>query len=258
MRASSEGRSLTHFVTTVQDVEIRDALQHYTIAGPLGALLDSEQDGLTDSPFVVFEIEELMGMGEKNLIPVLLYLFRRFERSLKGQPALLILDEAWVMLGHPVFRGKIREWLKVLRKANCAVVLATQSLSDAAASGILDVLMEACPTKILLPNEEADKSGTSSVLGPRDLYALFGLNETEIEIIKNARKKRQYYYISPLGRRLFELRLGAYALAFVAASDKVSVARIRELTDRYGADWVHHWLEEKGVPHEALTESKAA
>jgi len=96
------------------------------------------------------------------------------------------------------------------------------------------------------------------VLGPRDLYALFGLNETEIDIIKNARKKRQYYYVSPLGRRLFELRLGAYALAFVAASDKVSVARIRELTDRYGADWVHHWLEEKGVPHEALTESKAA
>jgi type IV secretory pathway VirB4 component len=163
-----------------------------------------------------------------------------------------------VMLGHPVFRGKIREWLKVLRKANCAVVLATQSLSDAASSGILDVLMEACPTKILLPNEEADKTGTNSVLGPRDLYALFGLNETEIDIIKNAQKKRQYYYVSPLGRRLFELRLGAYALAFVAASDKVSVARIRELTDRYGTDWVHHWLEEKGVPHEALNESKAA
>ena len=35
-------------------------------------------------------------------------------------------------------------------------------------------------------------------------------------------------------------------------------ARIRELTERYGTDWVHHWLEEKGVSHEALTESKAA
>ena len=68
-----------------------------------------------------------MAMGERNLIPALLYLFRRFERSLKGQPAYLLLDEAWVMLGHPVFRAKIREWLKVLRKANCAVVLATQA-----------------------------------------------------------------------------------------------------------------------------------
>ena len=98
------------------------------------------EDGLTEAPFTVFEIEELMALGERTSIPVLLYLFRRFERSLKGQPAYLLLDEAWVMLGHPVFRAKIREWLKVLRKANCAVVLATQTLSDAARSGILDVL----------------------------------------------------------------------------------------------------------------------
>lgn len=258
LRSSQEGRSLTHFVATVQDPELREALTHYTIDGPLGRLLDDEQDSLNDSLFSVFEVEELMGMGEKNLIPVLLYLFRRFERSLKGQPALLVLDEAWVMLGHPVFRGKIREWLKVLRKANCAVVLATQSLSDAASSGILDVLMESCPTKILLPNEEADKAGTSTVLGPRDLYALFGLNEAEIDIIKNAQKKRQYYYISPLGRRLFELRLGPYALSFVAASDKISIARIRELADRYGPAWVDHWLEEKGIPHEKLSSSQAA
>ena len=54
------------------------------------------------------------------------------------------------MLGHPVFRAKIREWLKVLRKANCAVVLATQSLSDAARSGILDVLIESCPDQDFL------------------------------------------------------------------------------------------------------------
>ncbi|WP_407238147.1 hypothetical protein [Escherichia coli] len=55
-------------------------------------------------------------MGDANAIPVLLYLFRRFERSLNGQPAMLSLDEAWVMLGHPVFREKLREWLKELRK----------------------------------------------------------------------------------------------------------------------------------------------
>ena len=59
------------------------------------------------------------------------------------------------MLGHPVFRDKIREWLKVLRKANCAVVLATQSISDAERSGIVDVLKESCPTKICLPNGAA-------------------------------------------------------------------------------------------------------
>jgi type IV secretion/conjugal transfer VirB4 family ATPase len=142
-----EHRSLTDFLSTIQDMEIRSALSYYTIDGSLGHLLDSDQDGLQADAFTVLEIEELMAMGEKAAIPVLLYLFRRFEKSLQGQPALLVLDEAWVMLGHPVFREKIREWLKVLRKANCAVVLATQSLSDAVNSQIFDVLVESCPTR---------------------------------------------------------------------------------------------------------------
>jgi type IV secretion system protein VirB4 len=102
-------RTLTHFVSQVQDETIRSTLRYYTLDGTLGRLLDAEEDGVADARFVVFEIEDLMAMGERNLIPVLLHLFRRFERALKGQPAWLLLDEAWVMLGHPVFRAKIRE-----------------------------------------------------------------------------------------------------------------------------------------------------
>ena len=113
------GRSLTHFVRMVQDHDVSEAMSFYTLNGPLGYMLDAESDGLEDGLRCGFEIAELMGMGERSLIPVLLYLFRRFARSLKGQPAYLLLDEAWTMLGHPVFRDKLREWLKELRKANC-------------------------------------------------------------------------------------------------------------------------------------------
>jgi type IV secretion system protein VirB4 len=63
-----------------------------------------------------------MNMGERDLVPVLAYLFRRIEKRLDGSPSVIILDEAWQMPGHRVFRGKIREWLKVLRKANCAII----------------------------------------------------------------------------------------------------------------------------------------
>ena len=48
-----------------------------------------------------------MNMGERNLVPVLTYAFRRIEKRLSGAPSLIILDEAWLMLGHPVFRDKI-------------------------------------------------------------------------------------------------------------------------------------------------------
>jgi type IV secretion system protein VirB4 len=249
---SSSDRTLTHFVAQVQDETVRAALRYYTLEGTLGRLLDAEEDGLSDGHFVVFEIEELMAMGERNLIPVLLYLFRRFERWLKGQPAYLLLDEAWVMLGHPVFRAKIREWLKVLRKANCAVILATQSLSDASRSGILDVLIESCPTKIFLPNEEAATSGTPEHPGPRDLYEAMGLNETQIEIIRTATKKRHYYLVSPEGRRLFDLGLGPIALSFAGISSKDQVAHLRGLVERAGERWPFAWLEDQGVEYAGL------
>ena len=249
---SSNDRTLTHFVAAVQSEQVRDAMRHYTLEGNLGQLLDAEEDGVTNFRFAVFEIEELMAMGQKNLIPVLLYLFRLFDRSLKGQPGYLLLDEAWVMLGHPVFREKIREWLKTLRKANCAVVLATQSLSDATASKILDVLIESCPTKIFLPNEEARITGTPEHPGPRDLYASMGLNETQIETIRTATKKRHYYLVSPEGRRLFDLGLGPVALAFAGISSKEQLAHLRTLEELEGDRWPFAWLEEQGIDYASL------
>jgi type IV secretory pathway VirB4 component len=81
---SANDRTLTHFVAQVQDETIRSALRYYTLEGMLGQLLDAEEDGLAEAHLVVFEIEELMALKEQAAIPVLLYLFRRFERSLKG------------------------------------------------------------------------------------------------------------------------------------------------------------------------------
>ena len=252
---SDVGRSMTDFASTVQDATIRQALAPYTIDGQLGHLLDSRAESLRDDAFQVFEIEELMGLGEKNLLPVLLHLFRRFEQSLDGSPAVLFIDEGWVVLGHPVFREKLREWLKTLRKKNCSVVLATQSLSDAVKSGILDVLMEACPTKVFLANNQAEKSGTGSVLGPRDYYALLGLNDAEVRIVANATPKRHYYAVAPEGRRLLDLGLGPVARAFVAVSDKKQVARVRELARAHGQDWPFAWLREQGADYDTYLET---
>jgi len=232
----SGARTLSEFTVTIQDETIREALKQYTVDGSMGHLLDADQDGLSLSDFTVFEIEELMDLGEKYALPVLLYLFRRIECALKGQPAVIILDEAWLMLGHPAFREKIREWLKVLRKANCLVLLATQSLSDAVGSGILDVLVESTASKIFLPNVYARDEETAAI------YRRMGLNARQIEIIASATPKRQYYYLSEQGRRLYDLALGELALAFVGASDKDSVAAIKKLKTRFGHDWVAHWL----------------
>jgi type IV secretion system protein VirB4 len=241
LMAVAPGRSLSDFVSGVQMREIKDALHHYTVDGPMGQLLDAETDGLALGLFQAFEIEQVMSMGERNLVPVLTYLFRRIEKRLTGAPSLILLDEAWLMLGHPVFRDKIREWLKVLRKANCAVLLATQSISDAERSGIIDVLKESCPTKICLPNGAAREPGT------REFYERIGFNQRQIQIVASAIPKREYYVASPDGRRLFDMALGPLTLSFVGASSKDDLKRIRALHEEHGPEWPLHWLQQRGI-----------
>jgi type IV secretion system protein VirB4 len=256
--APVEGRTLTAFQSNLQQKMLRDAINPYTLAGNMGRMLDAERDGLTLSAFQVFEIEDLMNMGNRNALPVLTYLFRRIEKALKGQPAILVLDEAWLMLGHPIFRAKIREWLKVLRKANCIVLLATQSLSDAASSGILDVLLESCPTKVLLPNENAEQKGSGGVIGPRDFYSMIGLNDRQIAIIQQATPKRHYYCWSAEGRRLIDLNLGPVALSFVGASSKKDLTKIAHLKATHGDQWPLRWLDSRGVEYRHLLPESAA
>ncbi|RVT49882.1 hypothetical protein EOK94_30275, partial [Klebsiella pneumoniae] len=52
----------------------------------------------------------------------------------------------------------------------------------------------------------------------RTVYEGFGLNSRQIEIVATAQPKRDYYYQSRLGNRLFDLDLGPAALAFSGAS----------------------------------------
>jgi type IV secretion system protein TrbE len=240
----SHGNSLTHFLSTVQVREVQETLKQYTVEGSFGHLLDAETDSLALARYTTFEIEHLMNLGEKYALPVLLYLFRRIERSIaaqRGKPSVIVLDEAWLMLAHPVFRDKIREWLKTMRKANCAVVMATQSLSDAGRSGILDVIAESTPTKIFLPNVYARDEVFA------ELYVRLGLNKRQIELIAEAAPTRDYYVTSEKGRRLFELALGPLALAFCGASDKDTIAKIQQLEKKFGPEWIHPYLASRGL-----------
>ncbi len=232
-------RSMSNFLTLLQDPEgsLKAALRAYTKDGG-SEMLDAKEDAFGIGSFMVFEIEDLMNRDDSMRIPVLLYLFHKLEKAMTGQPTILVLDEAWLMLGHELFRGKIREWLKVLRKKVCSVWMATQSLSDAANSGIWDVLMESCPVKILLANNEAKQTG-------REFYERAGLNRTELELISSAIPKRDYYMIHPQGRRLIQLALDPVALAFVGASDPKSVARIRELEAANPDGWQAEWIRER-------------
>jgi type IV secretion system protein VirB4 len=227
--APVEERTLTGLVMLLQSAPLRAALAPYTLEGPFGRLLDAAEDDLAIADVQCFETEALMGQAGV-VAPVLTYLFHRLEERFTGWPTLLVLDEAWIFLDHPLFAARIREWLKVLRKKNVAVVFATQSLADIADSNIAPAIIESCPQRILLPNDRAIEPQS------RAAYQRFGLNDRQVELVSRATPKRQYYLQSARGNRLFELGLGPVALALCGASDPATQKRIDAILAEHGAE----------------------
>ena len=81
------------------------------------------------------------------------------------------------------------------------------------------------------------------------MYLKFGLNSAQIDLISKGIKKRDYFYFSSNHSRMFQLALGRFTLAFVAVSDKDSIADINDLIDKYGTDWVDEYLKKKGLTY---------
>ena len=186
-------------------------------------------------------MEELM--HSKALVaPVLTYLFHKLEARFDGKPTFLILDEAWVFLDDPMFADRIREWLKVLRKKNVSVIFATQSLADIASSPIAPAIIESCLSRIFLPNNRAMEPQQ------KEAYDRFGLNKRQVQIIASATPKRDYYFQSHGGNRLFDLRLGPVALAFCAVGSEEGQTQIDRVLELGGPDnFAAHWLRFKGL-----------
>jgi type IV secretion system protein VirB4 len=234
-------RTLTGLSLLLQSNALRSALQPYSLEGPFGRLLDAAEDRLAIADVQCFETEELMHQAGA-VMPVLTYLFHRLDERFDGSPSLLILDEAWVFLDDPLFAARIREWLKVLRKKNVAVVFATQSLADVTESRIAPAIIESCPQRLFLPNDRAVEPQA------RAAYERFGLNDRQIELIARATPKRDYYLQSRRGNRLFELGLGPIALSLCGSSDAATQQRIDALLAEHGPQaFAARFLEEAGL-----------
>ena len=238
--APVQERTLTGLSILLQNQRIKQALAPYCLGGSWGEMLDADEERLGRSDLQAFETEGLMGSAAAPAI--LSYLFHRIERSLNGDPALIIIDEGWLALADTGFGATLREWLKTLRKKNASVIFATQSLSDIDGSSLAPALIESCPTRIFLPNDRALEPQIAAI------YRRFGLNDRQIEMTAHAVPKRDYYAQSRNGNRLFDLGLGPVALAFCASSSKSDHAAMSQILSRDGGDkFADLWLRHKSL-----------
>ena len=240
-------RTLTVFSDLVQSTNVRDALRPYTLQGNYGAIFDAAEEIDPTNRWITLEMGSLMSMSEEAVIPGLFYLFHMVEKRFNGRATLLILDEAWLFLKHPVFMSQLQAWLKTLRKKNVYVVFATQEIADAAESPIMATILSACHTKIYLPDEEALTPAMS------EIYSRFGLSTAEIQLLAYMQTKRDYYYRSINGHRVFSLNMGPVALTFAGMSSPDDQKAMDEIMRMHTPEiWAQALLRHRNLHAEAV------
>lgn len=227
-------RTLTTFSQYVNYVDIETGsndikigIAPYIKGGQYGDIFDADDTSMPLSKWIMIEMGTLMKLSSQAVTPALMFLFKYLEKIWmqdNTSPTLMVLDEAWLYLTNPVFEKTIENWLLTLRKAHVACVFATQNIASVKKSSIAEIISQQCLTKIYLADNQA------MTPAQKEGYMFFGLDESEVLALQNAIMKEDYYYKSPLGRRMFQLDLDKTQLAIFSPDHDF----LDELESRYG------------------------
>ena len=197
----------------VQDKAVRTVLDGWLTGPRAGTFSDDHAldvgSALSTSALTVFETEPLMDAHDDVTILTLDYIFAEVAARFDGRPTLIVIDEVWKLLSHTIFADRLKSWLKEGRKKNVALLMATQSVSDAARSSMTADLVDSCPTRLFLANPVA---ATASQVQD---YQSLGLSSEQIDVISTLRRKAQLLMIQANCARVLSLPLGPYSLSLL-------------------------------------------
>ena len=181
----------------------------------LSKLFNGEKDEFNAKSFgrmTMIEMGKLMNLGDLAIYPALHFIFSRLDELFDqpdNPPTIVFMDEAWVFINHPLFRNKIKEWLKTLRKKHVFVGFAVQNIKDIDDP---EEFITSCHTKIYLPNPDIGDSQSELF----SVYRKFGLSDSEIDIISKMERKREYFISQPEGSTVVDFCVDKWTLSKIA------------------------------------------
>ncbi|WP_028491643.1 type IV secretory pathway VirB4 components-like protein [Thioalkalivibrio sp. ALE19] len=214
--------------------ELYEQLQSWIGDGQRSSLFDNKEDALSFSHWTAMEMGGLYD-DPRAARAFLDYAFHRIYQRLDGRPTMIYVEEAWFMLEDERFASKVNDWLRTLAKKNALLVLTTQSLEELSNSKAFVSMVDNIPNRIFLANPNARASV--------DLYTKkFGLNDEQVERIRTAIPKMQYYVCTPGASRMVEARFPPEILTHLRSDGKAQKA-FEEAREHHGENWKEHYHE---------------
>ncbi len=222
-------RNIAAFFGVEKAGSIASRLKQWYGEGRYAKIFDNPFDSLDFTTHRSFGFEMGEVLADKNtLAPVLMYLFHKVNLSLDGTPTIVVLDEAWALIDNPIFAGKIKDWLKTMRKLNAMVIFATQSVEDAVNSSISDTLIQQTATQIFLPNPKATETYKKA----------FMLSDREYNLLKTTDPGSRFFLLKQakdvVVARIDLSGMGDFTNVLSARADTVRI--LDEVRDEVGDD----------------------
>lgn len=255
MQASGEASwNLAMFYTLVRGVNqsLAQKIQPYVDTSDNGSIsgrgifsgyFDAIDDAYAIADIMCFECTKIIKMEE--IAPAFLfYVTYCIEKGLDGStPTLIFIEECWHYFKNPSFADILEDWARTLRKKLAYLVMVTQGAKEFDAIPCGEVIVSLCPTKIFLP-----LITDMNVKEMERYQSLFGVNEEEFLMIRQAIPKKDYVIKQPGITKLVISKMPELTLA---SNDACAVEKARnrafELAQEDGVNWIRTYI--KDVMH---------
>lgn len=226
---------------------LQEQLKEWVGDGKNAVYFDNEEDSFSLSSFCAIEMGYVMNQPAVARA-FLDYAFYRIAKMLRDQAhgtgkvgvTFIYVEECWFMLANQHFAMRLMDWLKTLAKLNAFVVLCTQSLEDLGnvPEVVWAALRDNIATYLFLPNRKASQPGLKSLYVDK-----FGLRPDQVERIKSATRKRDYFFVQQDVKRMLRINLTPRQLA-VLRSDVASQAIFNKYYPAQQPGWQTAYINE--------------
>ncbi len=205
--------------------------------GKYSFIFDHEDENpLTDNLVNSFNLTPIMS-HKALIVPVMSYILHKIEMGLNGERTMIVLDEAWKLVDNYAIGPKINDLLIRLRKKNCMVIFATESIKDIASSNITQAINHNITTQMFLPDPN-----------PTEYYkTVFGLNDSEFALLSAMSSDEHHFLFKYEDAVVASLNLSRLSDAItVLSSNPKTLLAMHKAMDKYGdnpQDWLPYFWE---------------
>ncbi|WP_080746933.1 VirB4 family type IV secretion system protein [Comamonas thiooxydans] len=243
--------NLAMFYTMVRgvDQELAAKIQPYVDTSENGSLngkgifagyFDADEDAYSIGDIMCFECTKIIKMEE--IAPAFLfYSTYCIEQGLDGStPTLIFIEECWHYFKNSSFAEILEDWARTLRKKLAYLVMVTQGAKEFDSIPCGDTIVNLCPTKIFLPLI------TEMTVTEENRYReMFGVNDEEFQMIREAMPKKDYIIKQP---GITKLVISTMPELTLASNDACGVEKARnrafQLANEGNINWKKSYIRE--------------